>query len=96
MEGSSVTYFFTNLGHANKNLPSNLYGAKIWCIWTKQQVECIGLVENICIKSVLSKMEFVGTWRNIWRIQIQIYPQTYTEPKYGAFFFETTKSQCMD
>ena len=26
-----------------------------------------------------------GTFGEIWRIQIQIYPQNYVEPKYGAF-----------
>ena len=27
-----------------------------------------------------------GTFGEIWRIQIQIYPQTSIEPKYGAFY----------
>ena len=27
-----------------------------------------------------------GTFEEIWRIQIQIYPQTSIEPKYGAFY----------
>ena len=27
-----------------------------------------------------------GTFRGIWSIQIQIYPQTSIEPKYGAFY----------
>ena len=27
-----------------------------------------------------------GTFGEIWRIQIQIYPQTSIEPRYGAFY----------
>ena len=27
-----------------------------------------------------------GTFGEIWRIQIQIYPQTPIEPRYGAFY----------
>ena len=41
-------------------------------------------------RSILSnyfgkKQVLRGTFREIWRIQIQIYPQTSLEPKYGAF-----------
>ena len=31
------------------------------------------------------KQVFRGTFGEIWRIQIQIYPQTSIEPRYGAF-----------
>ena len=27
-----------------------------------------------------------GTFGEIWRIQIQIYPETFIEPRYGAFY----------
>ena len=27
-----------------------------------------------------------GTFGEIWRIQIQIYPQTFIEPRYGSFY----------
>ena len=42
-------------------------------------------------KSMLSnyfgkKQVLRGTFWEIWRIQIQIYPQTSIEPRYGAFY----------
>ena len=33
-----------------------------------------------------------GTFGEIWRKQIQIYPQTSTEPRYGAFYLANNVS----
>ena len=39
-----------------------------------------------CFLTTLVKKEvLIGTFGEIWRIQIRMYPQTYIEPKYGAF-----------
>ena len=40
-----------------------------------------------CFLTTLVKKKQVlrGTFGEIWRIQIQMYPQTPIEPKYGAF-----------
>ena len=32
------------------------------------------------------KLVLRGTFGEIWRIQIQMYPKTYVELKYGAFY----------
>ena len=45
------------------------------------------LSNYFCKKHVLR-----GTFLTNWRIQIQIYPQTPTEPKYGAFYFNNKVS----
>ena len=34
------------------------------------------------------KQVLVGTFGGIWRIQVQIYPQTSIEPKYGSFYLK--------
>ena len=38
------------------------------------------------------KIVLRGTFWKIWHIQIQIYPQTYIEPKYGAFYLKNKVS----
>ena len=38
------------------------------------------------------KQELRGTFGEIWHIQIQIYPQTSIEPKYGAFYLKNKVS----
>ena len=47
---------------------------------------CFGLSSNR-IEKVLR-----GTFWKIRHIQIQIYPQTYIEPKYGAFYLKNEVS----
>ena len=45
------------------------------------------LSNYFCTKQVLR-----GTFGEIWRIQIQIYPKTYVELKYGAFYLNNEVS----
>ena len=45
------------------------------------------LSNYFCTKQVLR-----GTFGEIWRTQIQIYPKTYVELKYGAFYLNNKVS----
>ena len=50
------------------------------------------LVENIDINKNLDQKELIGSFWEIWRIQIQIFPQTSIKPKYGAFYLNNKVS----
>ena len=43
-------------------------------------------------QDILKKKILRGTFWKIWHIQIQIYPQTYIESKYGAFYLKNEVS----
>ena len=49
--------------------------------------------EGVLDKKILGcKKVFQGSFWKIWHIQIQIHPQTYIEPKYGAFYLKSEVS----
>ena len=60
---------------------------------------CVFLLTKMPPKEVVLDLKVLGykkvlrgTFWKIWHIQIQIYPQTYIEPKYGEFYLKNEVS----
>ena len=52
--------------------------------WHPNMAHCCEALSNyFCTTQVVR-----GTFWEIWRIEIQIYPKTFTEPKYGIFYLK--------
>ena len=49
-------------------------------------IHCCEAPRSILSNYFGKKQVLRGTFGEIWRIQIQIYPQTSIEPRYGAFY----------
>ena len=66
-------------------LKKYIYSFQKWYIAVKHLDPCF--LTTFCKKQVLR-----GTFGEIWRIQIQMYPKTYVELKYGACYLKNEVS----
>ena len=56
------------------------------------QPKNVSKIECYLSKNHQDKKGLEGIFWKIWRIQVQIYPKTYIEPKYGAFYLKNKVS----
>ena len=55
-------------------------------------IHCCEAPRSILSNYFGKKQIIGGIFGEIWRIQIQMYPQTYIEPKYGLFYLKNKVS----
>ena len=55
-------------------------------------IHCCEAPTSILSNYFCKKQVLRGTFGEIWRIQIQMYPKTYFELKYGAYYLKSEVS----
>ena len=57
--------------------------------WRLKMIHCCVAPRSMLSNYFCKKQVLRGTFGEIWRIQIQMYPKTYVELKYGACYLKT-------